>query len=112
MKKTPFEPDGVRHATINGQRFHLRLTETGAGSLLWINGNQPPLILDQTGASFIAHLIDAMWLYQQGEGDESQAVIEYVTENSHRWQFILEAHRGASAHAVIREVALRKLRAM
>ncbi len=39
---------------------------------------QPPIILDQTAANFVSHLIDAMWLYQQGDGDESQAVIDYV----------------------------------
>jgi hypothetical protein len=39
-------------------------------------------------------------------------VLENVTENSHRWHYIQEDHRGASVQAVIREVAQRKLSAM
>ena len=35
-------------------------------------------VLWQTAAQFVSHLIDAMWLYQQGDGDESSAVIDHV----------------------------------
>lgn len=85
--KNPFEIDGVRHATINGQRLHLRLSPESEHSLLWINGLQPPLLLDVTAASFVANLIDAMWKFQQGDGDESEAVINYVVEKMHEQFF-------------------------
>ncbi len=66
------------HATINGHRFHLRRKDPTKDNFLWIDGRQPPIVLDRTAAEFVSHLIDAMWLYQQGDGDESQAVIDYV----------------------------------
>jgi radical SAM protein with 4Fe4S-binding SPASM domain len=77
-RKPQFRSDGVLHATINGHRFHLRRKDPPREDFLWIDGRQPPFILDQTAAEFISHLIDAMWLYQQGDGDESQAVTQYV----------------------------------
>jgi radical SAM protein with 4Fe4S-binding SPASM domain len=77
-RKSHFRNDGVLHATINGHRLHLRRKDPIRDNFLWIDGRQPPIVLDQTAAEFVSHLIDAMWLYQQGEGDESQAVIEYV----------------------------------
>ena len=77
-RKPHFRDDGVLHATINGHRFHLRRKDPTKDNFLWIDGMQPPIILDQTAAEFVSHLIDAMWLYQQGDGDESQAVIDHV----------------------------------
>lgn len=77
-RKPHFRSDGVLHATINGHRFHLRRKDPIKDNFLWIDGQQPPLVLDQTAAGFVTHLIDAMWLYQQGEGDESQAVTNYA----------------------------------
>ena len=77
-RKPHFRNDGVLHATINGHRFHLRRKDPTKDNFLWIDGRQPPIVLDQTAAEFVSHLIDAMWLYQQGDGDESQAVIDYV----------------------------------
>jgi radical SAM protein with 4Fe4S-binding SPASM domain len=77
-RKPHFRDDGVLHATINGHRFHLRRKDPTKENFLWIDGMQPPIILDRTAAEFVAHLIDAMWLYQQGDGDESQAVMDYV----------------------------------
>jgi len=68
----------VLHATINGHRFHLRREDPTRDNFLWIDGRQPPIVLDRTAAEFVSHLIDAMWLYQQGDGDESQAVIDHV----------------------------------
>jgi len=68
----------VLHATINGHRFHLRRKDPTDDDLLWIDGRQPPIVLDRTAAEFVSHLVDAMWLYQQGDGDESPAVIDYV----------------------------------
>jgi len=68
----------VLHATINGHRFHLRRKDPTADDFLWINGFQPPIVLDRTAAEFVTHLIDAMWLYQRGDGDESPAVTDYV----------------------------------
>jgi len=76
-RKPQFKGDGIRHATINGHRFHLRMKDPTKDNFLWIDG-QPPLVLDKTAADFVAHLIDAMWLFQQGEGDESQQVVDYV----------------------------------
>jgi radical SAM protein with 4Fe4S-binding SPASM domain len=77
-RKPHFRDDGVRHATINGHRFHLRRKDPTKDNFLWIDGRQPPIVLDRTAAEFVSHLIDAMWLYQRGNGDESQAVIDYV----------------------------------
>ena len=77
-RKPHFKSDGVLHATINGHRFHLRRKDPTKDNFLWIDGRQPPIVLDETAADFVSHLIDAMWLYQQGDGDQSQAVIDYV----------------------------------
>jgi radical SAM protein with 4Fe4S-binding SPASM domain len=77
-RKPQFKDDGVQHATINGHRFHLRRKDPTKDNFLWIDGRQPPIVLDRTAAEFVSHLIDAMWLYQQGDGDESQAVMDYV----------------------------------
>lgn len=77
-RRPHFLVDGVHHATINSHRIHLRTSHKV--NYLWINGRQPPLIVDQTAADFIINLIDAMWLYQQGDGDESERVAEYVVE--------------------------------
>jgi radical SAM protein with 4Fe4S-binding SPASM domain len=77
-RKPQFRDDGVLHATINGHRFHLRRKDPTKDNFLWIDGRQPPIVLDRTAAEFVSHLIDAMWLYQQGDGDESPAVIDYV----------------------------------
>lgn len=82
-RKPHFRGDGVRHATIGNHRFHLRLTG-GKHHHLWIDGRQPPLILDQTAADFVSHLLDAMWLFQRGDGDESAQVIDYVVNAMHR----------------------------
>ena len=49
-KTPPFAAPGVHHATINGHRFHLR--PTSAGALLWLDGRQPPYLLDPTARDF------------------------------------------------------------
>jgi radical SAM protein with 4Fe4S-binding SPASM domain len=77
-RKPQFRDDGVLHATINGHRFHLRRKDPAKDNFLWIDGRQPPIVLDRTAAEFVSHLIDAMWLHQRGDGDESQAVTDYV----------------------------------
>jgi radical SAM protein with 4Fe4S-binding SPASM domain len=77
-RKPQFRSDGVQHATINDHRFHLRRKDPIRDNFLWIDGKQPPIVLDQTAAEFVSYLIDAMWLYQQGDGDESRAVIDHV----------------------------------
>lgn len=79
-RKPQFLSDGVLHATINGHRFQLRRKDPIKDNFLWINGQQPPLVLDRTAADFVAFIIEAMWLYQQGEGDETQQVIDYVVD--------------------------------
>lgn len=78
QRRPHFRGDGVRHATIDNHRFHLRMSKDS--NHLWIDGRQPPLILDQTAADFVAYLIDAMWLYQRGDGDESAQVTDYVIQ--------------------------------
>jgi radical SAM protein with 4Fe4S-binding SPASM domain len=77
-RKPQYTSEGIRHATINGHRFHLRLIDASSESFLWVDGRSPPLIVDQVAAEFIAHLIDAMWAYQQGHGDETEKVRGYV----------------------------------
>lgn len=79
-RKSHFRSDGVHHATIDGHRFHLRSADPSSESYLWIDGRQPPLVLDRTATRFVVHLVDAMWRFQQGDGDESRAVIDYVVD--------------------------------
>lgn len=83
-RKPQFTQTGVRHATINGHRFHLRLTDPTEENFLWIDGKSPPLVLDQIAAEFLGHLIDAMWSMQQGSGDESDGVKDYVIEKMYK----------------------------
>jgi radical SAM protein with 4Fe4S-binding SPASM domain len=80
VRKPQFLSDGVMHATINDHRFHLRVKDPIKENFLWIDGTQPPLILDKVAADFVTLLINAMWKFQQGEGDESQKVIDYVVK--------------------------------
>ncbi|MFB0519082.1 MAG: radical SAM protein [Acidobacteriota bacterium] len=84
MRKPQFTSEGIRHATINGHRFHLRLTDPTRENYLWIDGTQSPLVLDQVAAEFVAHIIDAMWEFQAGEGDESPKVVDYVVDKMHQ----------------------------
>jgi radical SAM protein with 4Fe4S-binding SPASM domain len=84
MRKPQYLSEGIRHATINGHRFHLRLTDPTKENYLWIDGTQPPLVLDQVAAEFIAHIIEAMWEYQSGEGDNSQQVADYVVDKMYQ----------------------------
>jgi len=84
MRKPQYTAEGIRHATINGHRLHLRLTDPTRENYLWIDGTQPPLVLDQVAAEFVAYIIDAMWKFQAGEGDESPKVIDYVVEKMHQ----------------------------
>ncbi|MBM4019213.1 MAG: radical SAM protein [Planctomycetes bacterium] len=83
-RKPQFAGDGVRHATIGGHRFHLRLRDPTADNFLWIDGRSPPLVLDRVAADFVALVIDAMWQWQQGEGDQSQQVRQQVVERMYR----------------------------
>lgn len=82
-RKPQFSSDGILHATFNHHRFHLRHSTKG-DHLLWINGQQPPLILDDTAADFVTYLVEGMWLYQHGDGDESSAVAEFVVDKMYR----------------------------
>lgn len=79
-RKPQFTQTGIRHATINGHRFHLRLTDPVEENFLWIDGQSPPLVLDQVAAEFVSALIDAMWTFQQGDGDDSEKVSAHVVE--------------------------------
>jgi radical SAM protein with 4Fe4S-binding SPASM domain len=79
-----FGTAGIHHATINGHRFHLRLKDPTRDNFLWIDGRQPPLVLDETAAEFVRLIIDGMWLHQQGDGDNSEAVINHVVEQMAR----------------------------
>jgi len=74
IRKPQFTNDGIRHATINGHRFHLRLTDFTEDNFLWIDGQQPPIILDQTAAEFVALVIDGMWIYQGGSSEDDRAM--------------------------------------
>ncbi|UCE60433.1 MAG: radical SAM protein [Phycisphaerales bacterium] len=83
-RKAQFIAEGIRHATINGHRFHLRLTDPTRDNFLWIDGQSPALVLDQVAAEFVGHLIDAMWEHQQGAGNESEHVREQVVERMYK----------------------------
>jgi len=71
------------HATITGpsgrpHRLHLRLIDPIPHNFLWIDGRVPPLILDNVAAEFLVCYIEGMWKFQQGAGDESRQVVDYV----------------------------------
>ena len=79
----PFSSEGIMHATVTGpsgrpHRFHLRLIDPIPHNFLWIDGQAPPLILDNVAAEFVGYYIEGMWKFQQGAGDESQQVVNYV----------------------------------
>jgi len=81
----PFSKEGIIHATVTGpsgrpHRLHLRLIDPIPINFLWIDGMAPPLILDNVAAEFLGYFIEGMWKFQQGTGDESQQVIDYVVE--------------------------------
>lgn len=80
MRKPQFSDGGIKHATINGHRFHLRCVDETRDNFLWIDGQQPPLVLDQTAADFMSNIIDGMWQFQRGAGNESDQLINYVVE--------------------------------
>jgi radical SAM protein with 4Fe4S-binding SPASM domain len=85
MPRQPrFTQDGIRHATIGGHRFHLRLKDPTDDNFLWIDGRSPPLILDPVAADFMAFTIEALWKFQQGEGDESGRVRRHVVDAMYR----------------------------
>lgn len=79
-RKPQFTGDGVRHATLNGHRFHLRLKDPTEDNYLWLDGRSPPLILDRVATDFVALLIDALWEVQAGEGDQSAQVRQQVVD--------------------------------
>jgi len=83
-RKPQFTRGGIEHATINGHRFHLRRNDPMKESLLWIDGQSPPLVLDRVAAEFVSHIIQAMWDFQQGEGDGSAQVRAYVADKMFR----------------------------
>ncbi len=80
MRKPQFTEDGIRHATINGHRFHLRLTDPGKDNFLWIDGFHPPMVLDQVAAEFVGHIIDGMRRFQSGKRDGADQVTAYVLD--------------------------------
>jgi radical SAM protein with 4Fe4S-binding SPASM domain len=85
----PFTKEGILHATVNGHRFHLRLKDPIEDNFLWIDG-RVLLVLDTVAADFVAYTIEAMWLYQQGQGDESDRVKQYVLNKMYKkygWGF-------------------------
>jgi len=79
-EKQKYLGEGIRHATINGHRLHLRLTDPCEQNYLWINGRSPPLVLDQVAAEFVGLRNDAMWKHQQGSGDKSDEVRDHVVQ--------------------------------
>lgn len=79
-RKPQFAQEGIHHATIAGHRFHLRLNDPTADNFLWIDGRSPPLVLDRVAADFVALAIDALWRFQQGQGDESEQVRQAVAD--------------------------------
>lgn len=82
VPKPHFRGDGVLHATVSRHRFHLRRASPG-DNLLWIDGRQPPYLLDRTAADFVTYLIEAMWRFQRGDGDETPQVLAYVVDRMH-----------------------------
>ena len=82
-RKPQFTHGGIEHATINGHRFHLRRNDPIRENLLWIDGQSPPLVLDRVASDFVSLIIEAMWQFQQGEGDESEQVRQFVVDRMH-----------------------------
>lgn len=83
-RKPQFLRDGVRHATINGHRYHLRLIDPTEENFLWINGASPPLVLDQVAAEFVGHMMDAMWDHQQENGNAEEMVRRQVVKRMYK----------------------------
>ena len=79
-RKPQFTHGGIEHATINGHRFHVRRNDPIRENLLWIDGQSPPLVLDRVATEFVSLIIEAMWRFQQGEGDESEQVQRFVVD--------------------------------
>ncbi len=77
-RKPQFAEEGIRHATINKHRIHLRIMDPGENvNYLAIDG-RILLVIDKTAADFWRYIIDGMWKFQQGDGDESKDVRDYV----------------------------------
>jgi len=77
-RKPQFAEEGIRHATINNHRIHLRVMDPGRNvNYLAIDG-RTLLVIDRTAAAFWRHIIDGMWKFQRGEGDASKDVKDYV----------------------------------
>jgi len=83
-RKPRYAHEGIHHATINGHRFHLRLTDPTEKNFLWIDGRSPPLVLDQVAAELTALMIEAMWSFQLDEGDRSEQVRRQVMEKVYK----------------------------
>ena len=83
-RKPQFMRGGIEHATMNGHRFHLRRNGPRKEHLLWIDGQSPPLALDRVAAEFASLIIQAMWKFQQGEGDGSAQVQAFVVDEMFR----------------------------
>jgi len=101
VSKPQYAPGGVLHATINGHRFHLRLKDPWEMNPLWIDG-QAPLLLDKVAAETFALIIEGMWKFQQGEGDESDAVRDFVVDSLYKKYGRPLALKGRVTRATIR----------
>lgn len=75
-------PKGILHATINGHRYHLRVTEPDKENFLWIDGQNPPLLLNQTHAEMVALVIEACWNFNNEKTSQvlSNKIRDFVTD--------------------------------
>lgn len=81
--ESPFTQNGILHATINKHRFHLRLKDPTPDNFLWIDG-RILLLLDAVAGDFVSNLLQGMWQFQQGQGDDSEKVRQFVVEQMYR----------------------------
>jgi radical SAM protein with 4Fe4S-binding SPASM domain len=101
-RKSQFAEGGIMHATINGHRFHLRLRDPWELNPLWVDGQSPPLLLDKVAAETFALILEGMWKFQQGAGDESDSVREFVADGMYRKYGKQFAIRGRVTKATVR----------
>ena len=74
-RKPHFTQTGVRHATINGHRFHLRLTDPTDENFLWIDGKSPPLVT----ANSLLSVLFAKNVKRKTVQSDSKNMIKHIT---------------------------------
>ncbi len=92
-ERSRYRSDGVMHATLNGVRIHLRRTDPIKENFLWVNGLQPPVVVDKTAADFIEALIKWAWELSKSDTISTDDLISRVVSE------IVEKYQGKGLFA-------------